>query len=494
MSKKNIFIFQQRDWALKFGHILAKKLSEADHRLSTLTFKKTTHKFIKTQSDVKYDFIYSHDAILESPKSFLEGEDYSFSEIEKEIDFKEIWKLIQSSRFLTKSYQKKFFYSFEQNLDDREIKLYVKAIYKLCKQIYKNFKPDIIFAPNFVSFPHLFFNLYFKNKGIKMLATSETKIDNSFYITRSFLEDDSFFIDNYFKNKEKKIIYNKEKVNNYIDGFLNKQIKNSKKKIKFKILIKDFLKLQINIVKKIILNNPNKINNIGATLDDKSIKILLRDFFLNYYFKFKANNYKYDNFNEIENFAYLPLQFQPEESIDVQAPRFNNMIELARQVAMSLPGDMTLIVKDHPGMFGLRNPKYLNKIKNLPNVKLVDYSINPNEILKKTKIVIASTGTVLFEAAIRKVPAIQLGGLKKTSILPNVTICNNYDQINDLITNKLNENLNNEEYDFNLSNYISSMYDCSFDSNYLGVWENNETGDITKIIDFFIKSIIDESK
>ena len=84
--------------------------------------------------------------------------------------------------------------------------------------------------------------------------------------------------------------------------------------------------------------------------------------------------------------------------------------------------------------------------------------------------------------------------MKKTSILPNVTICNNYDQINDLITNKLNENLNNEEYDFNLSNYISSMYDCSFDSNYLGVWENNETGDITKIIDFFIKSIIDESK
>ena len=83
------------------------------------------------------------------------------------------------------------------------------------------------------------------------------------------------------------------------------------------------------------------------------------------------------------------------------------MIELARQVAMSLP-NMTLIVKDHPGMFGFRNPKYLNKIKNLPNVKLVDYSINPNEILKKTKIVIASTGTVLFEAAIRKVPAIQL--------------------------------------------------------------------------------------
>ena len=141
MSKKNIFIFQQRDWALKFGHILAKELRKRDHHLSTLTFKKTTHKFIKTQSDVKYDFIYSHDAILENPKKFLEGKDYSFSEIEKEIDFKEIWKLIQSSRFLTKSYQKKFFYSFEQNLDDREIKLYVKAIYKLCKQIYKDFKP-----------------------------------------------------------------------------------------------------------------------------------------------------------------------------------------------------------------------------------------------------------------------------------------------------------------------------------------------------------------
>ena len=52
-----------------------------------------------------------------------------------------------------------------------------------------------------------------------MLATSETKIDNSFYITRSFLEDDSFFIDNYFKNKEKKLFIIKKKLTIILIGF-----------------------------------------------------------------------------------------------------------------------------------------------------------------------------------------------------------------------------------------------------------------------------------
>ncbi len=164
MNKKNIFIFQQRDWAFKFGHPLAKELYQKKHNLSALTFKKTTHNFIKSQSDVKYKHIFSHDEILENPKKYLNGQDFSFSEIEKKLNYKEIWKLIQASRFLTKSYQKKFYYSFEQNLNDDEIKLYVKAIYKLCNEIYNNFKPDIIFAPNFVSFPHIFFNLILKIK------------------------------------------------------------------------------------------------------------------------------------------------------------------------------------------------------------------------------------------------------------------------------------------------------------------------------------------
>ena len=168
------------------------------------------------------------------------------------------------------------------------------------------------------------------------------------------------------------------------------------------------------------------------------------------------------------------------------------MLELARQVAMSLPGDMTLVVKDHPAMFGLRDPKYLNKIKNLPNVKIIHYSVNPNEILKKTKLVIASTGTILFEAAIRRKPAIQMGGIIKTSMLPNVSLCKNYEELSNIISIKLKENLNDLKYDFELENYISSMFESSFDTNYLGVWEKNQTGDINKITDFFVSTIENE--
>ena len=71
---------------------------------------------------------------------------------------------------------------------------------------------------------------------------------------------------------------------------------------------------------------------------------------------------------------------QPELAIDVLAPFFTNQIEVARLIAMSLPDDYTLVVKDHPIMVGLRRPRYLDKIQKLPNVKLIDYSIKTPDI------------------------------------------------------------------------------------------------------------------
>ena len=50
----------------------------------------------------------------------------------------------------------------------------------------------------------------------------------------------------------------------------------------------------------------------------------------------------------------MPLLLQPEENIDLVSTRFNNQIETARLVAMSLPANMCLVIKDHPHMIEKR--------------------------------------------------------------------------------------------------------------------------------------------
>ena len=87
---------------------------------------------------------------------------------------------------------------------------------------------------------------------------------------------------------------------------------------------------------------------------------------------------------------------------------------------MQLPPELTLVVKDHPNMYGRRPVSYLDKIKKTPNVKLIDFRNDGSKILSKSEILIASTGSIIMEAAILEKPCLQLGELGTTLYLPNV--------------------------------------------------------------------------
>src|SRR3989344_3597300 len=114
---------------------------------------------------------------------------------------------------------------------------------------------------------------------------------------------------------------------------------------------------------------------------------MLRDHYAKKWYRYCADRFPYHALDSIKKYVYFPLQFQPEEAIDVTAPFFNNQIETARLVAQSLPDDFTLVVKDHPDMAELRSPSYLQKIARTPNVKLVDYRVSSERLLKDATLV-----------------------------------------------------------------------------------------------------------
>ena len=55
----------------------------------------------------------------------------------------------------------------------------------------------------------------------------------------------------------------------------------------------------------------------------------------------RINKFNFDKLDNLDNFVYLPLQSQPEQTVDSYAPLFNNQIETSRQIAMNLPKDFT---------------------------------------------------------------------------------------------------------------------------------------------------------
>ena len=356
---------------------------------------------------------------------------------------------------------------------------------KSIRFIFDTFKPEIIIAPTFGSIPHLMFGLMGKKAGIPMMVPTDAKVRGHFFFSYSYNYDNGNLLDRIDSlNSNLASSHNLEKARKYIADFRKNfkkpenagtQNPGSKEKTLWR-KIRHFLSPFYQIFKWYTDKEQRKNywENIGPCTDYRPPSIILRDHYAyDRNLKF-ANNYKYQPLEIIKKFAYFPLQVQPEESIDVSAPFFTNQVEIARLVAMSLPDDYTLVVKEHPAMVGLRPSSYLEKLDRTPNVKLADYRISSEELLLKTDLVIAPIGTTIAEAAFLNKPVIQIGNLGTTLKLPNVWKHTDMTTLAAKIKEILAVNLKTKEYERKLENYVSAVYDTCFEINYNKIWEKGE--------------------
>ena len=95
------------------------------------------------------------------------------------------------------------------------------------------------------------------------------------------------------------------------------------------------------------------------------LRYYVKGYFLSRYWAYKVKNFKY--YSDIKKFNqkyfYFPLQVVPEVSANLWAPNYQNFFETIRATAMNLPGEYTLVVKEHPIMVGWRNPKFYKKFQ-----------------------------------------------------------------------------------------------------------------------------------
>ena len=494
LQGKKILIFQQRKWAKNIGHFLARKLQAEGCELAALTLKRTTHSNTTTQQEVKYSLIINNDEIMSDPKSYLQNDDFSLEEICSELGVDTIWPIVMSLRNHVRSYQDKYYYGYKQNVSDEDIVCYVKALYKCILKIFNDFKPDLIIAPNFVSLPHIMFNLYAGKHGVKMLGITDSKVRGYNIFVTDYKSSTGAFYDRVDELNRNNILHSlssgkarqyiidsrkKLKIPDYFEKFVSEKEKGTN----FWQRIKKELAPYYHIYCWYFQKNTrmNFLKSTGVTIDYRPPKIILRDHYSRKKYQKFMDNFKYYPFDKLNKFVYFPLQFQPEASIDVMAPFFSNQIEVARLVAMSLPNGYVLAVKEHPAMIGLRTPSYIEKIDRTPNVKLIDYRISSEKVLERADLIISPNSTSLAEAAFLRKPAIQLGDLGTTLKLPNVFKHSDMTTLTKKIKEVLEFNLHTKEYENKLENFVAAVFDTGFNVNYMSIWEKGDKEKIENI-------------
>lgn len=151
------------------------------------------------------------------------------------------------------------------------------------------------------------------------------------------------------------------------------------------------------------------ISDPGYLLLSKKARLKRIFNYLNNKISLKLQNSLFRALPADSKYAYFALHLEPEAATMTNAPYHLDQLSLIKNIAKSLPFDMTLCVKEHPTMLNKRNVNYYKELSSIPNVCLLKTNIDGIEIIKRSDLVITITGTVGLEGFLLKKPVITFG-------------------------------------------------------------------------------------
>ena len=491
---KRILIVQQRNWGIDIGHLLAKKLAAEGARLAAVTYKKSAHVFHASQKEVSYEVLISNDDALENPEKYLKGRTFTIEEMTKALGVTSIWPIPFASREITRSYAEGFNFANLQQLSDADIILYLQATFAYVSDLLESFKPAAIIVSR-IAEPANFMMYYLARKrGIRCLSITDSKVRGVWISTYTPWETEGPSLDRFDELNSGGQSDNAERARRYIAEF-----RESFKRPTYMDKVYDTppfwkrMRQELAPYRRIIewytRQHPDCIKKLGATVDCRPPLIILRDHYTKWWRKRVARRFSYFPLEAVGTYVYYPLQYEPETTLDVFAPYFTNQIELAKQIAMSLPGDYTLVVKDHPAMFGLRSFSALQSLSRCPNIKLMDSRVSSEKLLKGASLVLAPNSTSLVEAAFYGIPAIQFGDQGVTQKLPNVIRHTDLTTLPNVLAKHILEKQGGDEYERRIENFVASIYDVGHQLDYLAAWEGGKTSEREKIWQMYRKEL-----
>lgn len=467
LKKKRIFIILQREWGVRHGFEIAKKLNQSGAELSALVFKKSTEGYIDIQNEIDFKFIINESEIEKKYNQIIEKSNYTVNKLLDDFGINSIWETVFTLRRKALSIKKKYPFAYEQSWSDDDIKNYILAYAYKIKKMIDVFKPELIISYNFGDTRHFLLNKIANKNKIPMFYMSDTKVQHIHAFFYDMNMSKSFFHKRLKDLNDNKVrSKNIEKAKEYISEARNKlQVPLHIKSLKLDKSIFDISDLK-RFVKNILRNLKLSSKELKES-ETNQITYQIRDFIYQKINIYNLKKFNYDKIEDIGKFVYLPLQHYPEAQLGLLNTVHENQLNTAKIIARFLPNALTLVIKNHPYNYEWRSKSFLSKFKNTLNVKVIDHKISNFDIYKKMEYLISPGGTSIFEAALEKKPAIKFGTLQLMDDLPNSYTLKNLEEIGEQIKN-IDENFfkikTSNVYEQKLINYVASAYDMGHDS------------------------------
>lgn len=305
--------------------------------------------------------------------------------------------------------------TYEQQL------LWIQLVYQNIERILDEYKPDVIFDCDIAELARTVLNEVAYAKNIPYVSIAYPRYE--MYKIPSYclsIKSDEYFVKEYQKclktdnKEEKKYIYqyrNSASIKNKMYLGVNNPTYQYNADPLMKT-IKAIYERGIYFLKQDLSKKNRLLKKKNPILFDSSKKYMW--FWIKYQLfrrKLMKSTTFFDTPVEGENYIYMPLHLIPESTTFSMAPFWINELSLIEAVSKALPTGWYLYVKEHQAMVGERGIDFYNKIKSIPNVRLVkfNYYDDPKPWIEKAKAVVAITGTSVYEGALMGKPGFIFG-------------------------------------------------------------------------------------
>ena len=465
-------IFLTQSNSLDFFYDLYKKLSSDGFLTNACFFISDPyhyHQFKKTNPDFENnDFIIMKEWEMLADVSRNKFDLKILSSLQEILDVKTLWPSVISNRRVFFGQKYAFRQDYETEFTHEEILSLQTIFYERIQKLFNDYSPEIIFSFICTTTQEYICDEFARHHKIPHLNLRPTRVENFMHYAPSVHEPSKRLVDEYECNIEKPN-----------DDYFYKKAKEYLKKSKENIVKYEgvFLPTQKPPQAQIKIPRISKILSIlskgltqeyqyrysipkGGNVLPGFIKPLLYRMIINPLTVLNVKRYlskKYISPDDLVDldYTFYPLHIEPEVTLLVYSRYFLNQIEVIRNIALSLPSGMKLVVKEHPAAVGKRPLSYYKKIIAIPNVEMINSSVETSMIIKNSKLVSTISGSVGLEGIILGKPVIIFGNAPY-QILPETTV----KQVKNLslLHEDINFMLRNFSYDEDkIKIFISSM-------------------------------------
>lgn len=281
--------------------------------------------------------------------------------------------------------------------------------YKLqYEEILKDFKPDYVIFPDIETVDGFLFHSICKSKRIQTLCVVNCRMLGGSYFSSDLEES----LPKYFGGVTATDLAKAKSIfRNFKDGTLNSQIKNTIEGLPTSLgLTKP--SVLTSIYKSLTTERKYFGEDMFLTrLKTRFIKIVegYRETRFSFQKKYFLSEKSANDFILNQRFVLHALQYTPESSINGLAPYYVDQLRAIDHLLLGLPSGVSLAVKEHPLMGGLRPSSFYKDLLLRPNVMLFSKETPIRTMIKNSLFVSTITGTIAIEAFMFKKAVLQFG-------------------------------------------------------------------------------------